>query len=757
MDESFTVNPGTQAEARSRTINVGYDAAGRITQQRQEFQKASGQWQPFNSNRQYNLLGGVTSQTYPSGKTVNYTYVHGRTGSFSGTLGHPSNATVSYATNIGYNAAGQMAQETFNPYAGIQLYHTARYNNRFQMVETALGNSSDPATNNQWSRGRLRFYYSQAAINQAAINDDNTPSGSDNNGNLLRQEHYVPTAVTSSPSTPNSVISFVVPMRDDYTYDDLNRLKQVTGYQVNGNPASNPNQKIYEQVYQYDRFGNRTLDRLLTRGTLINRKVYNVLAQRNRFRELDYDAAGNVIDETGSGLNQRVYDAENRMIRAFTPAQQGYVYDGNGRRVRRYLSNGTEEWWQVYGIDGELLAEYRVVGGEPETTPEKEYGYHNGQVLVVSSKSEGKLWWQVTDQLGTARMQIDQTGALGAMKRHDYLPFGEELFVGMGGGSEIAPVVAPLRTTGMGYTAGYGGDAVRQRFAGKERDVETGLDYFMARYLSSAQGRFTSPDEFTGGPTELFAEVAAHNPTFYADLFDPQSLNKYAYCLGNPFRYLDPDGHQNTQSDRLAQGSLDYGVGVARGIVSSMTFGYLGGPRSDDSLASRAGQSTGTSLVGVVGVYSGYIGGGISLSGGGAIVGVPVAAGGAVFTGGALKNTLALGSTPMQMSANQQQGGNQSSQAGASEQSTTKAGFTGGDSKSSQQVKIRKDMVRVDVEYPTGGSTGNVHIQVKGPNKAKYYLNSAEDLKNLPKSIRKNDQIKSLVEHAFEQLEKAKS
>jgi RHS repeat-associated protein len=33
------------------------------------------------------------------------------------------------------------------------------------------------------------------------------------------------------------------------------------------------------------------------------------------------------------------------------------------------------------------------------------------------------------------------------------------------------------------------------RFTGKERDAETGLDYFGARYLSSAQGRFTSPDE----------------------------------------------------------------------------------------------------------------------------------------------------------------------------------------------------------------------------------------------------------------------
>jgi RHS repeat-associated protein len=37
---------------------------------------------------------------------------------------------------------------------------------------------------------------------------------------------------------------------------------------------------------------------------------------------------------------------------------------------------------------------------------------------------------------------------------------------------------------------------------GKERDAETGLDYFLARYYSGAQGRFLSPDEFKGGPDD---------------------------------------------------------------------------------------------------------------------------------------------------------------------------------------------------------------------------------------------------------------
>lgn len=61
---------------------------------------------------------------------------------------------------------------------------------------------------------------------------------------------------------------------------------------------------------------------------------------------------------------------------------------------------------------------------------------------------------------------------------------------------------------------------------GKERDAETGLDYFGARYLSAAQGRFTTPDP-------LGASGKASNP---------QTWNRYAYALNNPLKFVDPDG-----------------------------------------------------------------------------------------------------------------------------------------------------------------------------------------------------------------------
>jgi RHS repeat-associated protein len=97
----------------------------------------------------------------------------------------------------------------------------------------------------------------------------------------------------------------------------------------------------------------------------------------------------------------------------------------------------------------------------------------------------------------------------------------------------------------------------------KERDIETGLDYFLARYYSSAQGRFTSPDEFSGGPDELFilgSGEGERQALVYANVTNPQTLNKYQYCFNNPLRYVDPDGHDGVTLDsemgkRVVQGA----------------------------------------------------------------------------------------------------------------------------------------------------------------------------------------------------------
>jgi RHS repeat-associated protein len=79
------------------------------------------------------------------------------------------------------------------------------------------------------------------------------------------------------------------------------------------------------------------------------------------------------------------------------------------------------------------------------------------------------------------------------------------------------------------------------RSTGKERDSESNLDYFGARYFSGAQGRFTSVD-----PIWITKER----------MLDPQRLNLYAYGRNNPLRFIDPDGMDITLG-RCASGSTE--------------------------------------------------------------------------------------------------------------------------------------------------------------------------------------------------------
>ena len=74
---------------------------------------------------------------------------------------------------------------------------------------------------------------------------------------------------------------------------------------------------------------------------------------------------------------------------------------------------------------------------------------------------------------------------------------------------------------------------------GKERDAESGNDYFGARYYASSMGRFLSPDW-----------SSKIEPVPYSKLDNPQTLNLYAYVLNNPLSKTDPDGHDDKDKEK---------------------------------------------------------------------------------------------------------------------------------------------------------------------------------------------------------------
>jgi RHS repeat-associated protein len=122
----------------------------------------------------------------------------------------------------------------------------------------------------------------------------------------------------------------------------------------------------------------------------------------------------------------------------------------------------------------------------------------------------GGLSYLTTDVLGSPRIITDVNGMV--RRRHDYRPFGEEIMQYEGGRGSVPDY--------------NGGDNLRQKFTGYERDGETGLDYAQTRYFASTHGRFTSPDLL----------LASGRVT------RPQTWNRYTYSLNNPLRYTDPTG-----------------------------------------------------------------------------------------------------------------------------------------------------------------------------------------------------------------------
>jgi RHS repeat-associated protein len=100
------------------------------------------------------------------------------------------------------------------------------------------------------------------------------------------------------------------------------------------------------------------------------------------------------------------------------------------------------------------------------------------------------------------------------------------------------------------------------KFTGKERDGESGLDYYGARYYSNTIGRFVSADW-----------SAAPVPIPYASLTNPQTLNLYAMAHDNPSSFADLDGHLAIHRGARQSGSI---AAEMEGVAKSSDFATQG-------------------------------------------------------------------------------------------------------------------------------------------------------------------------------------
>jgi RHS repeat-associated protein len=129
---------------------------------------------------------------------------------------------------------------------------------------------------------------------------------------------------------------------------------------------------------------------------------------------------------------------------------------------------------------------------------------------VCPRNVNGDIKYYITDHLHSTAMFVDKTGTTAAvLDDNDFYPWGG-----------VVPGVG--KTTSNNH----------YKMTGKERDTESGLDYYGGRYYGSSMGRFMSPD---------WAAKPATVP--YAEFGDPQSLNLYSYTRNSPIIRVDGDGH----------------------------------------------------------------------------------------------------------------------------------------------------------------------------------------------------------------------
>ena len=418
----------------------------------------------------YDALGrvAISTQTPAGGQPYSFTYAYNLAGALLSET-YPSGRVV----KTSYDAVNRVSAMT-----GTLGGQEKSYMGVFEYIAATgapggffYGNNVAP----------VYSYNSRLQANAFYATNGNSPdyyllySGYDwgmgnNNGTLHGSSEYYGNSV---------VFGALSQISQSYTYDGVNRLKTVTD-------------SGYTQGFSYDQYGNMTTGGVAwdaassTAGTLYTN---NQAGPGCGTAGSVYDCAGNQVVVNGNTL---AYDAENRQVSATSPAALGggtesYFYDGNGQRVAKSGPGGVTTY--VYDAFGQLAVEY---------------GASNGTSPCLTCY----LTW---DALGSVRLVTGESGQV--IARHDYLAFGGEI---------------PASTAGR--TTEWGGlkDNIAQKFTGQERDSETGLDYFGARYYGSALGRWTSPDVLNITPDRLF------NPG--------SGLNKYIYGANNPLSLIDVDG-----------------------------------------------------------------------------------------------------------------------------------------------------------------------------------------------------------------------
>ena len=317
-----------------------------------------------------------------------------------------------------------------------------------------------------------------------------------------------------------------------FHYDALYRLDAATGREhasksnvVQGpdDPAPvdvHPNDlqalRGYEERYTYDEAGNLTKLRhrsgtgaaapIWVRDLPVqtgNNRLLQVGASGETTVVVVYDDAGNVREMPGVGTLH--WDARGRLeqVDLGGGGTAFYVYDGAGQRVRKVVKRlGTTVEERIYLGGYEVYT--RRTGTRTDVTRRTVHvGDGKQSIALIETKTvendaavnQTVYRFELSDHLDSTRIELDAAGAV--LSVEEYYPYG---------GTSLRAA------TGVAATS-----LKRYRYGKKERDEETGLYHYGARYYAAWWGRWVSCDPV-------------------------QSNARYRYCADNPMRHADPDG-----------------------------------------------------------------------------------------------------------------------------------------------------------------------------------------------------------------------
>jgi RHS repeat-associated protein len=347
-----------------------YDQMGQVKSHRQSVGAET-----YSMAYDYDRAGALKSQSYPSGKTVSYSYDRGLR------LQSTQDSSQTYLSNLKYYAHGGISEETLGNSAN-NLLQSYTYNPRLQLESTNL---SKAGTQLQ----RYDYQYGQVDLTTGAV--DQTK----NTGQMARIEGSIGGALQ---------------WQQRFEYDTIGRLK--TGKEVRGDQTS---EQAWRVDYSYDRYGNRYQTANQFNSNVGVSENVDIVKATNRLTSagatpVTYDDAGNITQDRKFRSLKYEYDANGRMKSVKTLGEiekESAVYDGLGQRVQTKSEGVIKNY--VYDITGKLVAEY---GGQPTTG------------------DAGGVKYLMGDHQGSNRVVMNSTG--GVIARRDYLPFGEEVTAGVG-------------------------------------------------------------------------------------------------------------------------------------------------------------------------------------------------------------------------------------------------------------------------------------------------------------------------------------